>query len=192
MPTIIKFEFKGVDMFMRKIQQGGFIFFDPDAIDAIVRKNTRPIVRELSIAYEDTHETKPNRYRKTYNLSNSIDLFQRKRKGQSDPYFTYYVGPRYKGKNNLWNDYGNAAHLLEYGTVNRFRANKKQGGQGRTLNKKRTGLRGVYGAKLSTGKIQPLGIIRKVTDKMAEPTYRRMKIELLTYVLKTVRKNGFK
>ena len=58
--------------------------------------------------------------------------------------------------------------MLEYGTVERFRANSKSGGVGKTLKGKKTGLRGVYGAKISTGRVRSYGVIRRAYDEYSQ------------------------
>jgi hypothetical protein len=88
----------------------------------------------------------------------------RRNRAKGEPYFTYFVGPRYTGASSLYSYGGNAAHLLEYGTVERYRANTKLGGVGKRVKGKSTGIKGVYGAKISTGFVKPHGIIRAAVD----------------------------
>jgi hypothetical protein len=48
--------------------------------------------------------------------------------------------------------------------VERYRANTKLGGVGKRVKGKSTGIKGVYGAKISTGRVKPHGIIRAAVD----------------------------
>lgn len=135
--------------------------------DLAVKAATVPIVNELRRAYSE-HD-------KTGTLSNSIQAFQRKKTGKGS-FFAYYVGARYtggvsrkmKGSSPLIKYGGNIAHILEYGTVERFKPNTKAGGI------KTTGGR-VYGATSSTGSVKPYGIVRKTYDSIQDSTYELLR-----------------
>lgn len=130
-------------------------WLNPSDVDKVVKEAAQPMVSAIKAGYAP--------YTKTGALKDSVMAFRRNRK-KGEPYFTYYVGPRYTGGSSLFSYGGNAAHLLEFGTVERFRANTKLGGVGKKVKGKSTGIKGVYGAKISTGKVQPMGIIRQAVD----------------------------
>ena len=141
---------------INKLNQETWI--EPDKIDAIVHEAAMPVVKRLKEEYSITWGKSKSalKYDKSFDLTNSVEAFRRNRK-KGEPFFTYYVGPRYTGGKSLISYGGNAAHLLEFGTAPRFRANTGKGGasvKGR-----------VYGAKHSTGYVKPYGIIRKAYDE---------------------------
>lgn len=131
--------------------------------DSAVKSATVPIVNELRRAYSE-HD-------RTGTLSNSIQSYQRKKTGRGS-FFAYYVGARYtggvskkmKGTSPLIKHGGNIAHILEYGTIERFKPNVKLGGI------KTSGKR-IYGATSSTGSVRAYGIVRRTYDTMRDSTY---------------------
>ena len=143
----------GLDAMVKKLKDQG-VNLPVNQIDKDVKEESLKVVEKLKANYKSRHVD-------TGQLVNSISSFRRRRKGKDDPYFTYYVGPRFGGEFK-----GNQAYLLEYGTVERFRANAKKGGVGMTKDGKRTDLKSVYGAKISTGKITPTGVIRYTSDSI--------------------------
>jgi hypothetical protein len=130
-------------------------WLEPTEIDKVIRSAAQPMVEAIKAGYRANT--------KTGALRDSVMAFRRNR-AKGEPYFTYFVGPRYTGSASLYSYGGNAAHLLEYGTVERFRANTKLGGVGKRVKGKSTGIKGVYGAKISTGFVKPHGIIRAAVD----------------------------
>ena len=151
----------GLDEMVKKLREQG-TKLPVREIDAIVKEESLKVVDKLKANYQSRHID-------TGNLVRSIDSFKRKRKGKDDPYFTYYVGPRFGGEFK-----GNQAYLLEYGTVERFRANAKEGGIGLSKSGKRTGLKSIYGAKISTGRIMPTGTIRYTSDSVRDEIGREL------------------
>lgn len=146
-------------------------WIEPKEIDRAVQKSATRFKNALKANYE--------KHKVTGALQDSIEAFQRKRKSGKDPYFTYYVGPRYTGKNSLVSYGGNAAHLLEFGTVERFRADRKKGGMGR-----KEGLSKVYGAKISTGRVEPLRIIQNTVDSQENSIGEEMCQNVLDILVK--------
>jgi hypothetical protein len=144
-------------------------------IDSIVKSAAMPLVTQIKAGY------KSGGHSNTGALSESISAFPRKRKS-GDPYFTYFVGPKYGGSTNL-SAAGNAAHLLERGTVERFRADTKKGGAGR-----KQGLKGVYGAKHSTGKVRAFGVIRKAADMYRAKGIENMKKNVVRAIIVAAKK----
>ena len=130
-------------------------WLEPTEIDKVIRSAAQPMVDAIKAGYGANT--------KTGALRDSVMAFRRNR-AKGEPYFTYFVGPRYTGSASLYSYGGNAAHLLEYGTVERFRANTKLGGVGKRVKGKSTGIKGVYGAKISTGRVKPYGVIRAAVD----------------------------
>ena len=133
-------------------------FIDPVEMDRAVQKATAPLIRQIKDGYRSAGLVKSGA------LIDSIEAFQRRRKGNNDPLFTYYVGPKWGTK--LFKG-GNHAVLLEYGTVERFRANTSKGGAGRTKDGRRTGLKSVYGPVSRTGKVRPYGVLRTSRDALS-------------------------
>ncbi len=161
--------------------------FMPDReIEKIVERAAQPLVERIKSNYL------ARGHKKTGALINSIEAFKRKRKGKNDPYYTYYVGPRYTGGKSLFSYGGNAAHLLEYGTAERYRANVKAGGVGKTLKGKSTGLKGVYGAKLDTGFIPKptVGVIRQSYDEYKQAGIEFMKAQITSLIFRTAKAKG--
>jgi hypothetical protein len=156
--------------------------FMPDReIEKIVERAAQPLVERIKSNYL------ARGHKKTGALINSIEAFKRKRKGKNDPYYTYYVGPRYTGGKSLFSYGGNAAHLLEYGTAERYRANVKAGGVG-----KKQGLKSVYGAKLSTGKVDKptIGVIRQSYDEYKQAGIEFMKAQITSLIVRTAKAKG--
>jgi hypothetical protein len=135
-------------------------WLEPTEIDKVIRSAAQPMVEAIKAGYGANT--------KTGALRDSVMAFRRNR-AKGEPYFTYFVGPRYTGSASLYSYGGNAAHLLEYGTVERYRANTKLGGVGKRVKGKSTGIKGVYGAKISTGRVKPYGVIRAAVDS-TKPT----------------------
>jgi hypothetical protein len=153
---MISLKVEGLDNLIKSLTSDQWL--DDKEVDKVVKSAADPFVKALKANYA--------KHEKTGALINSIEAFRRTRRGVSDPFFTYYIGPRYTAGSGLRVSYGgNAAHLLEFGTVERFRANTKMGGMGKTLKGKSTGLKGVYGAKIDTGRMPAFGIIRRTKDE---------------------------
>jgi hypothetical protein len=149
---------QGIDKTIQMLSRTEWL--EPTEIDKVIRSAAQPMVEAIKAGYGANT--------KTGALRDSVMAFRRNRK-KGEPYFTYFVGPRYTGSASLYSYGGNAAHLLEYGTVERFRANTKLGGVGKRVKGKSTGIKGVYGAKISTGRVKPYGVIRAAVDS-TKPT----------------------
>ena len=150
---MISLKIQGMEKTIQMLSQTEWL--NPSEVDKIVRSAAQPMVEAIKAGY--------GIHTKTGALRDSVMAFRRNRK-KGEPYFTYFVGPRYTGSSSLYSYGGNAAHLLEYGTVERYRANTKLGGVGKRFKGKATGIKGVYGAKISTGRVQAYGVIRKAVD----------------------------
>ena len=128
----------------------------------MVRKASIPLKTEIENNY--TAAGHYNKKRKSgLHLVDTINTFPRKRKNDKlDPYFTYYVGPKFsKGKEKGSGVGGQQSVFIEWGTVQRLRANVGRGGIG--------GSRKVVGEKLNTGQMfengrPTIGIVRKSVD----------------------------
>lgn len=166
---MITFKIQGVDEVVRGLRNAK-LDLPAELIDKAVLKVAEPLRDSLKQAYI----TKG--HNKTGDLVKSIQAFRRKRKSRNDPFFTYYVGPKYgpSGKGSNKSRGGNAAHLLEYGTAERYRANVKAGGVG-----KKQGLSKVYGAKYETGKVDATGVIRRTYDEKKD--IMTMNLKKLTF-----------
>jgi hypothetical protein len=156
-------------------------WLEPTEIDKVIRSAAQPMVEAIKAGYGANT--------KTGALRDSVMAFRRNR-AKGEPYFTYFVGPRYTGSASLYSYGGNAAHLLEYGTVERFRANTKLGGVGKRVKGKSTGIKGVYGAKISTGKVKPYGVIRTAVDSTKENSIQIMTSGINELIRKQARAEG--
>ena len=156
-------------------------WLEPSEIDKVIRSAAQPMVEAIKAGYGANT--------KTGALRDSVMAFRRNRK-KGEPYFTYFVGPRYTGSASLYSYGGNAAHLLEYGTVERFRANTKLGGVGKRVKGKSTGIKGVYGAKISTGRVKPYGVIRAAVDSTKENSIQIMTSGINELIRKQARAEG--
>jgi hypothetical protein len=177
---MINIKIEGLEDTINKIKSIAFI--NDSELDGIVKKAALPLVQKIKQNYISRG------HKKTGALVNSIEAFQRKRKGRNDPYFTYYVGPRYTGgKNSLFSYGGNAAHLLEYGTAERYRANVKAGGVGRSQ-----GLSKVYGAKFSTGKVMKptIGVLRQSEDEYSNAGKAFLKAQVTSLLMDKAKQKG--
>jgi len=150
---MISMKIQGMDKTIQMLSRTEWL--EPTEIDKVIRSAAQPMVEAIKAGYGANT--------KTGALRDSVMAFRRNR-AKGEPYFTYFVGPRYTGSASLYSYGGNAAHLLEYGTVERFRANTKLGGVGKRVKGKSTGIKGVYGAKISTGRVKPYGVIRAAVD----------------------------
>jgi hypothetical protein len=179
---MISLKIQGMDKLIQSLSNTDFI--EPTEIDKVINLATRPLVRAIEAGYDAKHT-------KTGALRDSVMAFRRNRK-KGEPYFTYFVGPRYTagGKYSLFSYGGNAAHLLEFGTIERFRANTKLGGVGKKVKGKSTGIKGVYGAKIKTGKVEPYGVIRKATDATKEQCIQIMSSGISNLIKKQAKLQG--
>jgi hypothetical protein len=156
-------------------------WLEPSEIDKVIRSAAQPMVDAIKAGYGANT--------KTGALRDSVMAFRRNRK-KGEPYFTYFVGPRYTGSSSLYSYGGNAAHLLEYGTVERYRANTKLGGVGKRVKGKSTGIKGVYGAKISTGFVKPYGVIRAAVDSTKENSIQIMTSGINELIRKQAKAEG--
>lgn len=181
---MISFKIEGLDKIVEALRAENFI--EAKEIDAAVRKCAQPIINRLQAEYRQSfaQSYSGKKYEKTMALANSIDAFQRSRKKSNDPWFTYYIGPRWSTKETAIFGIGggNAAYWMEYGTQQRFRANKAKGG----VSIKRR----VYGEKSSTGRIPGYGIIRRTADEMRGTASEQLVSLLVAYFLRRAKEKG--
>lgn len=180
---MIRYEITGLKEMVDALDPDQWI--DENELFKIVNRNSGDAINSLRDEYSKSfaQSLSGKKYKKSMKLAESISAFRRNRKGKQDPFFTVYVGPRWTNRHNDWSytGGGNAAYWMEYGTRERFKANVKQGGKGKTEKGKKTGLKGVYGAKLSTGRIPGFGIIRKVLDEQGPQIVENLKADVLKY-----------
>lgn len=170
---MIRFKLTGVDELVDKLGELGKGLSGKE-IDKAVELAAEPIVQALKAAYEP-HRTKTGKASRDTHIGDSVQAFQRKRKG-TGLYFAYYIGPR-------WGYGGNLAYILEYGTVERYRANKAKGGIRTTSGK-------IYGATFATGSVKPMGIVRKTYDMMKDPTNERLKNNIMAALTAIAKRKG--
>jgi hypothetical protein len=144
---MIKYRIEGIEEAVKKLGIENLI--DRQKMDAVVEDATRPLVAKI----KENYLSKGHKI--TGNLINSIQAFRRRKK---DNWFTYYVGPKYAGRNNLEMG-GNHAHFLEYGVPFSSYAVK---GQGKSIRGRK------YGKFVQkTGfRINPTGVLRLSKDQM--------------------------
>jgi hypothetical protein len=117
-------------------------------------------------------------------LKNSIDSFQRTRRGQRDPYWTYYVGPRYARRYSLYYG-GNHAHFLEYGVLYSSYPIKGKGW---------TSKKGVKYGEFSSKqgyRIKPYGFMKKARELHGEALEKDLKVRLMQVFLNHAKERGF-
>jgi len=176
---MISMKIQGMDKTIQMLSRTEWL--EPSEIDKVIRSAAQPMVDAIKAGYGANT--------KTGALRDSVMAFRRNRK-KGEPYFTYFVGPRYTGSSSLYSYGGNAAHLLEYGTVERYRANTKLGGVGKRVKGKSTGIKGVYGAKISTGFVKPYGVIRAAVDSTKENSIQIMTSGINELIRKQARAEG--
>lgn len=166
---MITINIKGIKQLTDKLER----VIEKPPLKRIVSNAADPIVESIKSNYISRQHSK------TGALVNSIQKFARRDKGKNDFFITYYVGPKYNTGNSDSKG-GNAAHLLEYGTVERYRADVANGGVGR----KGTGLSRVYGAKLKTGMVKKptIGVIRLSFEQTRTQTSNTLKDQFLLYL----------
>ncbi len=104
---MISMKIQGMDKTIQMLSRTEWL--NPTDIDKVVRNAAQPMVNAIKAGYDAKHT-------KTGALRDSVMAFRRNRK-KGEPYFTYFVGPRYTGgRYSLFSYGGNAAHLLEFGT----------------------------------------------------------------------------
>lgn len=162
---MINFKVTGIDALVDKLGRMGNNLDSKD-IDQAVKLAAEPIVQALKSAYEP-HRVKTGKKSMDTHIGDSVQAFQRKRKGKG-LYFAYYIGPK-------WGQGGNLAYILEYGTIERQSADKARGG---IAIKDKYGTR-FYGATFDRGSVKPLGIVRRTYDMMKDPTQARLKNNIL-------------
>lgn len=190
---MITYKIEGLDAMIVKLRNTG-ADLPTELLDGAVKKAAQPFAKKLKSEYSQSWGKSKSAlsYHMTMQLANSIDTFRRKRRGKNDPFFTYYIGPKYAGTGKNMKKAGNAAHLLEWGTAERFRANTKEGGIGRSLKGKRTGLSSVYGAKYSTGKTPALGIIQRTVDTLKNSVLLSLEKDVFDAILTSWENRGGK
>jgi hypothetical protein len=176
---MISMKIQGMDKTIQMLSRTEWL--EPTEIDKVIRSAAQPMVEAIKAGYGANT--------KTGALRDSVMAFRRNR-AKGEPYFTYFVGPRYTGSASLYSYGGNAAHLLEYGTVERYRANTKLGGIGKRVKGKSTGIKGVYGAKISTGFVKPYGVIRAAVDSTKENSIQIMTSGINELIRKQARAEG--
>jgi hypothetical protein len=145
--------------------------------DSVVKTEAELLQSRLKNAYQP--------YTNTGELQRSISIYQRKKK---DKYFTYYIGPQYSGNKKQVDSggksaAGNAAHFLEYGTVDRYVANVNRGGV--SMGKGRQ-----YGAKIFRGRVAPIGLIRRTVTENYNTIATHLVDNISKALLKWYQNNG--
>ena len=149
---------------------------------AMVKKASNPLKEEIIINYRAAGHYNEKR-ESGLHLVDTINQFKRVRKGNTDPYFTYYVGPKFTtGKNRGQGQGGQQSVFIEWGTAYRSRANTSKGGV--SLGKSRQ-----YGSKISTGRVfkegkPTVGIIRKSMDKTEQNIVSILKKNVVDLLIK--------
>ena len=169
---MINFKMEGISELVSRLNAENLIPYTE--LDKVVENASQPIVNRIKENYQKQG------HKVTGNLINSIQAFRRKRKGKSDPYFTYYVGPKYAGKNNLFAG-GNHAHFLEYGVLYNSYPIK---GQGKTIRGRKYG-------KYSTQqgfRVKPTRVIGRSRDEMEQATLKRLEVGIVEAIVRQAEK----
>jgi hypothetical protein len=167
---MITYKLNGISEVVKALQDEGMI--PVQQLDKVVKEASQPLVNRIKENY------KSKGHYINGNLINSIEAFKRKRKGKTDPYFTYYVGPRY-GVGG-----GNHAHFLEYGTLY---SSYPVTGLGKTINGRKYG-------KFQTKqgyRIAPTGVIRKSKDEKEQAVINDLQQGVVNAILAQAKKKGF-
>ena len=167
---MISFKLDGVQKVIEQLKEANMIPIKE--IDLAVKNASQPLVNRIKDNYKSFG------HNETGALIASIQAFQRKRKGKSDPYFTYYVGPKY-GVGG-----GNHAHFLEYGVM--YSAYPVTG-LGKTINGRKYG-------KFQTKqgyRIAPTGVIRKSKDEKEQAIIKDLENNVVKAILAQAQKKGF-
>lgn len=172
----VSFEIKGFELFADKLKEM--------SLD-LPEKSINTYVRRESVVLSDALKNAFQPYVNTGELQRSISIYKRKKK---DQYFTYYVGPQYSGNKSQQDASGksaagNAAHFLEYGTVDRYVSNKSKGGV--SFGKGRQ-----YGAKSYRGRVAPIGLIRRTVLENNNPIAKSLALNISKALLRWYKKNG--
>jgi hypothetical protein len=166
---MMRIKIEGITDFANMMHEGALV--DAGDIEKAVSESSMPLVEKVKSGYARAgHQV-------TGKLINSIESFKRARK-HGDFWFTNFIGPRY-GRG------GNAAHLLEYGTVERFIPNRSKGGVG-----KKEGLSRNYGAEKSVGAVKPFGVLRKAADEYRSTGQNAMATKIMDLITKKAKQKG--
>lgn len=166
---MLTFKLTGMAEMFKALTEENLI--NPNSIDKVVKDSTTLLVYRIKENYiKEGHKV-------TGNLVNSIQAFKRKRKGPNDPFYTYYVGPKY-GKGG-----GNHSHFLEYGVYHSSYAIKGEG----------MSVRGRKYGKFSQKqgyRIKPTGVIRKSKDEKEQEVLKQMERDIVKTITYYAKKNG--
>lgn len=165
---MINFKMDGIAELVSRLNAENLIPYTE--LDRVVESASVPIVNRIKENYQKQG------HKVTGNLINSIQAFRRKRKGKSDPYFTYYVGAKYAGKNNLFAG-GNHAHFLEYGVLYSSYPIK---GEGKTIRGRKYGK---FSSKQGY-RVAPTRVIGKSRDEMEQATLKRLEKGVIDAIVK--------
>lgn len=172
----------GVDELVQTLSNNGLEIASQD-IDAIMTEAAKPIVSKIKSNYKQA------KHIKTGALVDSISIFKGSKRSRVYDRYTYYIGPRYSTKNSL-SAGGNAAHLLEWGTNARHKADIKKGGyagKGTGRNRKQ-----IYGAKIHLGGVKGSGVLRRSYDEIRGATESFLSINLTKLIINAAQQKGFK
>lgn len=151
----LKVDIKGLQASLEKLKN-----LPEDKVMPVVKNASQVVVDGLKANYTAGGHYNEKRKSGTH-LIDTINTFPKQRKGQDDPFYTHYAGPKFtrfkKGQKGVGAG-GQQAVFLEWGTTDRFRANRDAGGV--SFGKGRQ-----YGAKSYTGRVPAFGIIRKTSDE---------------------------
>jgi HK97 gp10 family phage protein len=170
---MISFKIEGIGDVIKSLEGLGREVTSKE-FDKVVKDASIPIVEKLKAEYEPLRSETGKASRDTH-IGDSVRAFQRKKTGKGT-FYAYYIGPD-------WKTGGQLAYILEYGTAERFKANTQKGGI-------RTSGGRIYGATKSTGRVKPLGIVRRTYDTMEGPIKEKMFRDTLAALRKLVKENG--
>lgn len=174
----LTFQITGVEQLAEKLSKMTAEQLPREEIFGVVQNQATNLQDKLKSAFSP--------YVNTGELQRSITIYRRKKK---DYYYTYFVGPQYSGNKsqqiNGKSAAGNAAHFLEYGTVDRYVANQGKGGVSRGKGR-------IYGAKSYRGRVAPIGLIRRTIAENHNPIVTSLVNNIGKILEKWYSKNGFR
>lgn len=160
-------------------------FLGAQDIDAEMQQATKPLIRQIQNNYIKAG------HKKTGALIDSIEAFKGSKRSRKYDIYTWYVGPRYTTRSSIWSLGGNAAHLLEWGTNARHKADVKKGGYAGAGTGSRKNRKTIYGAKIKLGGVKGTGVLRRSYDEMKDTIIEDLQHRMLELLKYKASREGF-
>lgn len=167
---MIKWNVEGVDKLLAKIDDLKAFRKAENFVFDGVKNASIPLKEQIESGYTAAGHYNPKR-KSGKHLVDTINTFKRKRKSKDDPFFTYYVGPKFGSKKEPGQG-GQQAVFIEWG-AGPPRQRAKPGRGAASLGKGR-----VYGSedeKYDTGVVKAYGVIRTSVDQVTGTVVSKLK-----------------